>query len=602
VGRCALPPPESLGPPPPALEIQAAVTHTALHHFQADRCYYGEIDGDTAIIRQDAARPGLASVAAVYSLGTMPIYKAMLHGNQPVVVADVPRSLALDDSLKQLCLDRGILAYVNIPVMRKGKLLGNLCLTQCTPREWTTAEVALLQETADRTWAAVERAHAEDALRQSEEQFRLLITATSDTVYRMGADWTQMEQLLGKDFLADTLAPTRTWVEEYIPAEDLPRVQAAIAEAIGQKSLFELEHRVRLADGTVGWTHSRAIPVLDARGELTGWLGAASDVSARKAAEQQLLQFNAELEQQVAERTQALAESQARLQSVFDSVAIGIMLLRAVRAPEGHLVDFEYVLANPVAQAYTDGRPVVGRRYGEVHPGIYHTPVFGQLAAVVETGRRTDFEVHYDYEGHNHWYRLVGAPLGDGLLCTAEDITTRKLLEQGQAQSLALLQESEEVAGLGSWDYDLATQVLTWSDGLYHLLGRPVGSPARAQFFLDSVLEDDRPAAVRLVRALADGTHSFDGPLRLRVGAEVKTVRCKAVPLPAAPGAPVRVLGICLDVSDVARLEAENLALKLDRHKELLLAILQAQENERQRLAEVLHNSLGQVLYATKLH
>ncbi|RZK59218.1 MAG: PAS domain S-box protein, partial [Hymenobacter sp.] len=44
---------DALGPVVAALEIQAAVTHTVLHHFQADRCYYGEIDGDTAIIRQD---------------------------------------------------------------------------------------------------------------------------------------------------------------------------------------------------------------------------------------------------------------------------------------------------------------------------------------------------------------------------------------------------------------------------------------------------------------------------------------------------------------------------------------------------------------------
>ena len=443
-----------------------------------------------------------------------------------------------------------------------------------------------------------------EALRQSEEQFRLLVTATSDTVYRMGPDWTQMEQLLGKNFLADTLGPTRTWVEEYIPAEDLPLVQAAIAEAIRQKSPFELEHRVRRADGTVGWTHSRAIPMRDARGELTGWLGAARDVSARKAAEQQQLAFTAALEQQVAERTQALGESQARLQSVFDSVTTGVALLRAVRAAGGQLLDFEYVLVNPVAQAYdyAAGQPLVGRRYGELHPGHHHAPIFERLAAVVETGRRADFEVHYDHEGYNHWHRLVGVKLGDGLLYTAEDITARKLLEQAQAQSLALLQESEAVAGLGSWDYDLATQVLTWSDGLYHLLGRPVGSPVRAQFFLDAVLDDDRPAAAQLIQALAEGTRSFDGTLRLRVGEAVKTVRCKAGPLPPAPGPPVRVLGICLDVSDVARLETENLTLKLDQHKELLLGILQAQENERQRLAEVLHNSLGQVLFATKLH
>ncbi|MDQ2769320.1 MAG: ATP-binding protein [Bacteroidota bacterium] len=192
--------------------------------------------------------------------------------------------------------------------------------------------------------------------------------------------------------------------------------------------------------------------------------------------------------------------------------------------------------------------------------------------------------------------------VGDGLLYTAEDIAPRKLLEQAQTKSFALLQQSEAVAAMGSWEYDLGAQELTWSEGLYRLFGQSVGSPVHLQSFLDAVLDDDRPAAARLLRTLTAGSGRFDASLRLRVGDAVKTVRFKAVPIPDAPGMPERVLGVCLDVSDVQRLEAENLALKLDRHKELLLGILQAQETERQRLAEVLHNGLGQVLYATKLH
>jgi PAS domain-containing protein len=442
---------------------------------------------------------------------------------------------------------------------------------------------------------------AAEALRQSEEQFRLLVTATSDTVYRMSADWTQMEQLISKDFPADTSHPVHAWAEAYIPAEDLPRVQAAIAEAIRHKHPFELEHRVQQADGTVGWVYSRAIPVLGAQDELTGWLGAASDVSARKQAEAQLLEFNARLEQQVADRTQALRESQVRLQSVFDSTTNALALLRAVHDAAGRVVDFTYVLANPVAQAYYLGQQLLGQSYRSLHPAGTSQIAFEQFVGVVETGRRADFEMLDDREGRNHWLRLVAVKLADGLLYTAEDITARKLLEQAQAQSLALLQESEEVAGMGSWDYDLRTQKLIWSDGLYQLLGRSADSPVKPQLFLDAVLDDDRPVAARLVRTLTAGTDRFDEFLRLRIGEAVKTVRFKAVPLPQEIGPPVRVLGVCLDVSDIARLEAENLALKLDQHKELLLAILQAQENERQRLAEVLHNSLGQVLYATKL-
>ena len=63
---------------------------------------------------------------------------------------------------------------------------------------------------------------------------------------------------------------------------------AAIRQAIQSKSTFELEHRVIRADGTLGWTQSRAIPILDDRGEIIEWFGAASDVTQRKRFEEQV--------------------------------------------------------------------------------------------------------------------------------------------------------------------------------------------------------------------------------------------------------------------------------------------------------------------------
>src|ERR1039458_10573805 len=56
------------------------------------------------------------------------------------------------------------------------------------------------------------------------------------------------------------------------------------------KSIFELEHRVLRVDGTLGWTYSRAIPLQDANGEIVEWLGAASDITVRKQAEEALRQ------------------------------------------------------------------------------------------------------------------------------------------------------------------------------------------------------------------------------------------------------------------------------------------------------------------------
>lgn len=131
-----------------------------------------------------------------------------------------------------------------------------------------------------------ERVRAESSLRRSEARYRAFVTASSDVVYRMSADWTEMRELDGRGFLADTPEPSDGWMERYIEPEDRPAVQAAIADSIRGKHLFELEHRVRRADGTVGWTFSRAAPVLDAGGGIAEWLGAAKDVTERHEAEE----------------------------------------------------------------------------------------------------------------------------------------------------------------------------------------------------------------------------------------------------------------------------------------------------------------------------
>ena len=114
------------------------------------------------------------------------------------------------------------------------------------------------------------------------------MTATSNVMYRMSPDWTQMWQLEGQGFIVDTVRPRRDWLGEYIHPDDQAHVTAAIAAAVETKSVFELEHRVRRVDGTWAWTLSRAVPLLDGEGEIVEWFGVARDVTARRNVEEAL--------------------------------------------------------------------------------------------------------------------------------------------------------------------------------------------------------------------------------------------------------------------------------------------------------------------------
>jgi len=133
-----------------------------------------------------------------------------------------------------------------------------------------------------------ERVIAERRLSESEGRFRALVNATSDVVYRMSPDWKQMRQLDGRGFMANTDSPTIAWMDEYVPPEDRPIVADAIARAISAKGVFQLEHRVKRLDGSIGWTSSRAVPVTDDQGEIVEWFGAASDITARRKSEEVL--------------------------------------------------------------------------------------------------------------------------------------------------------------------------------------------------------------------------------------------------------------------------------------------------------------------------
>jgi len=78
-------------------------------------------------------------------------------------------------------------------------------------------------------------------------------------------------------------------------------------------------------------------------------------------------------------------------------------------------------------------------------------------------------------------------------------------------------------------------------------------------------------------------------------------VRLKAVVLPDAAGHPARVLGVEVGISELQRLETDNLRLPLGQQQALFEAVQATQETERKRMAESLHNGIGRILYATKL-
>ena len=177
-------------------------------------------------------------------------------------------------------------------------------------------------DVTERVVAGRERDAAHVQLRKHEERLRALVNASADVVYTMSPDWTEMRRLDGRGFIANTDAPSIKWIEEYLLPEDQPAILQTIAQAVAEKRMFELEHRVWTTHGGVGWTHSRAVPVLK-DGEIVEWFGMAADVTSRHKAEIELRQLNETLEIRVEERSQELVASEDRIRQMQKMEAIG---------------------------------------------------------------------------------------------------------------------------------------------------------------------------------------------------------------------------------------------------------------------------------------
>jgi len=227
-----------------------------------------------------------------------------------------PEVAEFNDNVMKVGLSGGTLAYKNqeLTLFRHGRpeqVWMNLDYSPVLAEGGRPAGViAIVVETSEQVRAERRRAEAQLKVEQSEERFRALVNATSDVVYRMSADWTEMRALDGRGFLSDTVAPSVRWMNEYLFPEDQAAIGRAIREAIRTKSVFQLEHRVRRADGSAGWTASRAIPLLDDQGEIIEWFGAASDITPRRQAELHLRLVINELNHRVKNNlamTQAIA-------------------------------------------------------------------------------------------------------------------------------------------------------------------------------------------------------------------------------------------------------------------------------------------------------
>ncbi|WP_221090864.1 PAS domain-containing protein [Deinococcus aquaedulcis] len=304
---------DKLRPLADPVQIQREACRLLGEALGVERVFYASVhnDGDTSEVHAEYANGGLPSVVGWSSLqalapGLVPDWQAgRTTRTNDIHTGDVNRGSLFTSAPR---------AALNVPLVKDGRLVALLGLHQRAARTWTDEDVALAEETAERTWQAAERARTQAALVESESRLRALIehlpggavfVVDHDLRYQLA----QGEALAAAGFTPEDLVG-RT-VAQVMPPEQVPEYEGLYRRALAGEG-FEYEHN---AHGRSFIT--RGVPLRRAGGEVTSVLAMSYDITDRKRAEQEVQALNATLETQVAERTRRLADLNAELGNVI---------------------------------------------------------------------------------------------------------------------------------------------------------------------------------------------------------------------------------------------------------------------------------------------
>ncbi|MET0136534.1 MAG: SpoIIE family protein phosphatase [Kibdelosporangium sp.] len=201
-------------------EIMRVAARELGEHIGADRCAYAqaEADEDHFVMSGDhhTGLPPLAGRFAMSEFGEGCV-RAMRAGESWVVgdSRTEPRLVPADQAAYEFT---GIRAVICVPLHKSGRFVAAMAVHQATVRQWTPAEIDLVEAVVNRCWESLRRAHTDQALREAENRYRLLVERATDSIWIVNRDARFVEvnpaacellgytrdELVGRDF-ADLL-------------------------------------------------------------------------------------------------------------------------------------------------------------------------------------------------------------------------------------------------------------------------------------------------------------------------------------------------------------------------------------------------------------
>jgi PAS domain S-box-containing protein len=142
-------------------------------------------------------------------------------------------------------------------------------------------------------------------------------------------------------------------------------------------------------------------------------------------------------------------------------------------------------------------------------------------------------------------------------ICQFFDLTRRNEAQERLAANEAKLAEAQQIARLGSWEWEIATDSVVWSDELYRIYGvRPDRFPGSYGSYLDKVHPDDRARVARVIETAVAERRGWSLDYRIvRPDGEVRMIHARGEVVLDDHGRPSLVRGTAQDVTESRRVE-----------------------------------------------
>jgi PAS domain S-box-containing protein len=340
---------------------------------------------------------------------------------------------------------------------------------------------------------------AKEALRKSEERFRIAAELASDLIYEWDIRDRRMNwfgnvaERLGYE-PREFLRTVEFWEQE-LHHSDFDRVTAAVDRHLASGEPLQEQYRIRRKDGEFLYWIDRRMTLRDENGVPYKWIGVISDITPRKQAEERQARLQL-----------AVQQSAIEWQRTFDAIQYPVLLLDVAGKIMQSNRAADEISGN--AEGSCAGRHVATLDAGEPWRKA------AEMVGIILENRSAVCCVISDNDTGKTWdvtANLLSGPEGDAvrIIIVARDITRQVELE-------ASLRHSELMAALGTLVAGVAHEVRNPLFGISSVLdafeARFGGPPEHQQFFI--VLREELGHLNRLMGDLFDYGKPYSQELR----------------------------------------------------------------------------------------